>query len=171
MKKLFKRLIVFIILYLIVARGIDVLLPYYYGNPWFGSKIEYLEKNCKKNGYNAFFIGSSRFYRNVNPLVFDRVCANNGFDVKSFNLGAPITFPPQSYYLYENWLMSEEATHTKLVFLELEDLDMFGVRLHTEMSSYHITFKNLFFVLRSINANFHLPIPLKLSYAYKYCIS
>ena len=170
MKELIKKAFLFILLYLAVARCIDFVIPYYFGNPWFASKVEFLKDENGFKEYNTYFIGSSRFYRNIDPTEFDRAVNKGGNDLRSFNLGAPITFPPQSYYLYDNFLDSEESQNAKIVFLELEEIDTFGDRLHTQMSSYYVTFPNLIFVLKSVFSNYHLPLEVKLDYGYKYLV-
>jgi hypothetical protein len=171
MKRLLRKILLFLLVYIGVAQIIDILAPYYYGNPWYAAKMQFLEDESSTGLHNTYFFGSSRVYHNINPLVFEELCNRNGHQIRSFNLGAPITFSPQSYYLYQNFLNSKQSEGTQLVFIELTGLETFEERLHTEMSSYYITFANFMFAIRSINANFHLPISIKLQLSYRYFIS
>ena len=154
MKRFLLRLAAFVLLYLVVISSISTLFPYYWGNPWYGSKIKYLENEGFKK-HNTYFIGSSRFYRQINPLIFDTTLNQQTGDVVvSFNLGAPATFTPQTYYLYENFLNSKLAESTKYCFLELTEVDNISADLiDEERSSYWITTKEFKFAITSFLKN------------------
>ena len=147
MKKFLKKILLYLFIYLVISKIIFLFIPYHWGNPWYSSKIRYLENN-KKYNYNTYFFGSSRIYRQINPIEFDSVFNEKfkGENIKSFNLGAPATFPPQSYYLYENFLESNLANDVRYCFLELDNIsDINDDLMHQERSNYWLNLDYLIF--------------------------
>jgi hypothetical protein len=67
--------------------------------PAVGAKIEHLSRHG--DDYDVLFVGSSRVYQQIVPAVFDRVAAQNGVPVKSFNAGIAGMMSPESGYLVE----------------------------------------------------------------------
>ena len=66
-------------------------------------KLAYFARH--KDEYDAVFVGSSRVYRQIAPGVFDRqVAASTGRAMRSFNLGAPSMFLPESLYVIDRIL-------------------------------------------------------------------
>lgn len=127
---------------------------YYWGNDLYKKKIEHLERRLANNtlNENVYFFGSSRIYRQINPLVFDSLVLDKKF--VSFNLGSKGTFAPQSYYLYRGFLESELASHTDFVFLELSDIYPSGNRnLGGERSTYWQNWNDYRFILKSVFNN------------------
>lgn len=119
MNAFIKKSVVFTILLVTLSGVLSSFAPYYWGNRWFAAKMDYLEKE-NTSLPNTFFFGSSRTYRQVNASLFDTlVNAQNGNSTASFNLGAPATFCPQTYYLLRNFLNSEEAGNCRVIFMEL----------------------------------------------------
>lgn len=51
----------------------------------FGKKVEYLREAYDR--YNVLFVGTSMIYRAVDPVHLERVAADQGCDVRAFNLG------------------------------------------------------------------------------------
>lgn len=92
-------------LFLAFALAANCLLNALFRKPTFmgvyHKKWEYLT-NVLREKPDALFWGSSRIYRGIVPSVFDTACGLE--NINSFNLGAPGTNPPESYYLYENFL-------------------------------------------------------------------
>lgn len=153
MKSFITKLLCFILLYFAVSIVISVFIPYHWGNPWYSTKVQYLEKN-NQLAYNTFFFGSSRVYRQLDPELFDSVF--NSFSqekVSSFNLGAPSTFNPQSYFLYEHFLNSDLSNNAKYCFLELREVSLSGNLMHEERTTYWQNFTDLLFIGKSIYAN------------------
>lgn len=52
-----------------------------------GKRIDYFIE--AHGDYNVLFIGTSRTYRGVDPVLLQRVAERNGCDVRAFNLGIP----------------------------------------------------------------------------------
>ena len=75
MKKFILRFFGFIIVVLIINQIIKAAIPYWWGNPYYAEKIEYLKK--EKSNYNLIFLGSSRIYRQIDPEIFDRVVSKD----------------------------------------------------------------------------------------------
>src|SRR5690554_1581865 len=151
MKQFVLRTLLFTALFIIIKQTINAFAPYYWGNPWYAPKIKYLEtKNDSLP--NVFFFGSSRVYRQIDPSVFDNTIYNlTNYKTKSFNLGAPATFSPQSYFLYSNFLDSKLSQNTKLAFLELTSVDLISNDLlHQERTRYWLNVSDLSFAVNSI---------------------
>lgn len=147
MKKFLKGLLTFLLVFIAIRIIILVCLPYPWGNPWFSAKIRYMKKENIKP--EMVFMGSSRVYRQIDPALYDSLARASGKgDLNSFNLGAPATFPPQTYYLLEHYLHSGLASGTKYLILEIEDILPLGNR-HQERTSYWIQPKYLWMVLKS----------------------
>lgn len=147
--------LLFVILLVTVNEIIDSLMPYYWGNPWYGTKILYLESLPDEELPNAYFLGSSRVYRQVNPAVFDSTyAAITEKPIRSFNLGAIATFAPQTYYLYDKFLESDLADHTDYFFIELTKVDGIGNEvLFQERNTYWHDFKEFWFSYNAVLDN------------------
>ena len=131
-----------------------MFIPYHWGNQYFSTKINFLEKK-KLEKFNLFFFGSSRVNRQIVPSLFDSIVnAKNQLKIKSFNLGSPATFCPQNYYLYENFVKTKESRNMKYCLIELMSVtpisDFF---YHREQTNYWIGAKELRFVFKSINSD------------------
>lgn len=172
MNKFIGRITLFISAYLIISSIVSMFTPYHWGNPWFSSKVQFLNKADDHN-YNTFFFGSSLVYRQIDPYVFDSTL--NSHEKKtshSFNLGAPATFNPQSYYLYDHFLKSPASKNTKYCFIELRDVDLFNdYFLHQERATYWQNYPDLKFIFNSIYSNPNLKAKRKLHSYRNYSIS
>ncbi|MFD2916271.1 hypothetical protein [Psychroserpens luteus] len=136
---------------------------YHWGNPWYSSKIEYLESKDVELP-NTYFFGSSRVYRQIDPIIFDQLYNNASHDIKkSYNLGAPATFCPETYYLYENFIKSEIANNVDLVFIELMPINLISKDLMLkERTTYWQNLSDLKFVYKSIKNNSTLRLDEKI---------
>lgn len=155
MYKYLKKILLLFLLAFAIVKIISVFMPYHYGNVWYSAKMNNLNKVDKK--FNTFFFGSSRFYRQVNPVLFDQEISD--CKVKSYNLAAPATFCPQNYYLLENFLDSEPELNieTKFCFIELMDVDTISPKLlHQERTNYFLNTRYFTFALNSIKSNRNL---------------
>jgi len=173
MKNFIIRIVFFILLYLIIGRLISLITPYHWGNPWYSTKIQYLEKFKSNNLPNTYFFGSSRVYRQIMPTVFDSTYFSlSKKHINSFNLGAPATFCPQVYYLYENFLSSSLSQNTKYVFIELMDIDLIEKNLmHQERVTYWINLSDIFFGYNALHNNPSISLATKTKYISNYSIS
>jgi hypothetical protein len=132
MKRFLLKGILFSAIYLTISVIIRFLVPYYWGNPWVGAKFKEAKAEIQKS--NAIFIGSSRVYRQIIPQIFDSITG-----LQSYNLGAPATYTPQTYYLLENYTKSD-STNLSYCFIELMDLgDISDYLFHQERSNYYLT--------------------------------
>jgi len=110
-------------------------LPYYWGNPGYAAKMEFLDD--RRDSFNVFFFGSSRIYRQVMPDVFD---AHTQGATRSFNLGYRATFNPESYYLLENFIKKKAVKPTHIL-IELQPFVPIADRnLHTVRSNYFLDY-------------------------------
>lgn len=173
MKKIFKKLLLFIAAYLLVSAIIGWFVPYYWGNPWYSAKIRLLEKMPEEKLPNTYFFGSSRVYRQVDPRVFDStVSALTNEDIQSYNLGATATFCPQTYYLYENFLKSDLAEHTDYAFMELMEIDRIAMQvMHQERTTYWQNLPDITFVFRSVFNDRRISFGSKMACVSKYLVS
>lgn len=119
MKRFLKQIIVLFSIVILIFSLVKSIIPYYWWSNQFSDKVIYLEKH---NNYNTFFIGSSRVYYHINPLVFDSIVNNNFLDkIRSFNLGSDGMYLPENYYLLENLIKSEQLLNAKYIFVELQN--------------------------------------------------
>lgn len=95
------------------------------GNTWFPMRLGDKDLRWKidevTNGnYDCIFIGSSRVYRNIDPLTFDSTALT-----KSYNFGARNTFVPEVYYVSELLLreLRNKDHNVKSIILEVQNLD------------------------------------------------
>lgn len=145
MRSFLYKTLAFLILIFLISQGVKLFVPYHWGNVWYSTKIQHLERESEQPTH--VFIGSSRIYRELMPNTFDSVVnEQTGQEIASFNLGAPATFCPQTYYLLEQWLASEASQGTETVFLELMSVTRIGGGLkHQERTTYWQNFNDVSF--------------------------
>jgi hypothetical protein len=150
MKKFFKKILIVLVGYLLVVQLINFFAPYHWGNPWYSSKIQFLENKNLEKEYNTFFFGSSRIYRQLDPKLIDSIVnQQSNVEINSFNLGAPATFCLQNYYLYEHFLNSELAANAKYTIIELNSANEIPRnRLNEERTYYYQNFPDLYFLYK-----------------------
>lgn len=172
MKPFLSKFLIICLIYLLISVAISHFSSYHWGNPWYSSKVHFLEKN-KNSNYNTFFFGSSRVYRQINPEIFDSVYnAYSNEKINSFNLGAPATFNPQTYFLYEKFLESELSNEVKFCFIELMEVDLLQESfLHQERTSYWQNLSDLSFVFKSVYSNKELSLKTKINTYINYSIA
>ena len=82
-------------------------------------KLAYFARH--KDEFDAVFIGSSRVCRQIAPGAFDaRVTAATGQPMRSFNLGAPSMFLPESLYVIDR-VLAQRPARLRWMFIELDD--------------------------------------------------
>ena len=176
MKRFLFKTSLFFFLIIVLNHFLLLFSNYHWGNPWYSSKIEHLETKLKTKYDklpNTYFFGSSRVYRQINPRVFDET-HNKISKIKreSYNLGAPATFCPETYYLFERFLKSEIANDTDLVFLELMSVNLISKDLmQKERTTYWQNLSDIRFVLNSFNNNSDLKFKKKVKGSKDYLIS
>lgn len=114
-------------------------------------KIRYLNEG-QENAWNTYFFGSSRVHNQIDPAVFDLLVNNQEHrEIRSFNLGAQGAFPPQSYFLFENFLDSKHSDGVKYCFLELREMARIMPANRVPANhSYWLTVKELSFAFRCL---------------------
>lgn len=160
MKKFLKNCILILLFVVIIIGTSKIFVPYYWGNSNFATKILYLKKN--QNTYNSFFFGSSIVHHQINPKIFDSIVNQKTSEkIKSFNLGSPATFPPQSYYLYENFLKKDLNPSTKYIFIQLKELSIPSRPVRDE---YWQNFSDVLFLFRTVHEDKTLNFRRKFAY-------
>lgn len=149
MKVFLFRLILFLSMLSVLMAAKVVLMPYHAGSGIYTRKLNTLRESDKP--YNTFIFGSSRMYRQLDPIILDSALAE--FDIVSYNLAVDATFQPESYYLYSHFLESDLSRNAELVFLELSSIPEAGrSNASTAKGSYWLTPGNLIYCWRYINS-------------------
>jgi hypothetical protein len=115
MKKFLHNIFLIIALLVLLLNLFDFIRPYYYGNHYYVSKMEVYQ-----NTYDVVFFGSSRVHNQINPSTFDSITSN--INLNSYNLGTQACFSPESYYLADKFIASQDSNKIKYLFLELQKL-------------------------------------------------
>lgn len=149
MKKFILKCLVFISLLILINLLISCFLPQWYGNPYLAAKLEILKKNKDKN-YNTFFIGSSRFFRSMDPKYFDEN-AKASIKIRSYNLATHGTSSPECLFVYEA-LLNQKDLKIKYAFLEIDNLELLGKKLylHTMRMRYWLNMKYLNYSIKVV---------------------
>jgi hypothetical protein len=74
------------------------------------------------NDYDAVFLGSSRVQCHVMPELFDRLMAENGAPMKSFNFGVLNLYPPENDYVLD-LILARPHARLRWVFVEVDFLN------------------------------------------------
>jgi len=173
MKKFIKKIVLFLVIMALVEQVISSFFPYHYGNPWYASKIEELNKREPSKLPQCVLFGSSRVYRQLNPAILDSTIERAiGSNLNTYNLGAPATFCPQTYFLAENFLKSNLSLNTKYLCFELMDLAPIKPHLmHEERSIYWINSSNFIFTVKGIMSTKNIGLAQKFKKLGPYLIS
>jgi hypothetical protein len=123
------------------------VLPYYYGNTIYASKLADFKEN--KTSFNTVIFGSSRLYRQLNPAIIDSITSD--YNIKTFNIASPATFYPESTYLYENFIEATYSNEIKYAFIELQHLEIFKNNAKTIRGNYWNTISNVSHCINFIN--------------------
>ena len=104
---------------------------YHWGNPFYAEKIADLKGH---ENLNVFFLGSSQFYRHINPIEFDQITNS-----KSYNLGVQGLATPENYYLFEKMLSKENIPSNSTVFLALSGIQSIAPsNFYSKRSTYFL---------------------------------
>ena len=108
--------------FLAALTGVHLLLDAWLPLPDLGKvseKLAYFEQH--KDEFDAVFVGSSRVYRQIAPALFDaQVAAATGQPMRSFNLGAPSMFLPESMFVIDR-IVAQRPVRLRWMFIELDD--------------------------------------------------
>jgi hypothetical protein len=104
-----------------VAAAVETTIPWL-GPDLIGQKLGVLADDVHE--YHAVFLGSSRIYRQLDPVVFDQVFADAGRAMRSFNLGAPDMRMPEVLYL-ARWLIDQSPRRLELLVVDAESDPLF----------------------------------------------
>ena len=74
------------------------------------------------NDYDAIFLGSSRVQNHIMPELFDRLVAENGAPMKSFNFGVYNLYAPEDDYVLD-LILAQPHARLRWVFVEVDFLD------------------------------------------------
>ncbi|MBK6640313.1 MAG: hypothetical protein IPG39_03330 [Bacteroidetes bacterium] len=138
----------------------------YYGNELYRQKFEHF--TASDSDYNTVFFGSSRTFRQINPVIFDSLLQD--YQIKSFNCGAPAVSNPEQYYLYEQFLKNPPPG-IHYAFMELKPINYISrVNLWTPRNYYWHTPEWVIYVYQYLNQSM-LPLKNKIGYSLDYSFS
>ncbi|MGZ4117736.1 MAG: hypothetical protein ACXVPY_09655 [Bacteroidia bacterium] len=164
MKRFIRTLFLFSILFLLAAKFAHLIdRDAYSGSPYYSKKYKFYEEH--KLQFNSVIFGSSRMFRQVNPAIIDSMLKEYHFS--TFNMGAPATFNPEEYYLYEKLL--EDHPNFKYAFIEFQPLcEIAENNVDSKRSYYWMNLKYLNFSIHYVlDANY--PQALKTKIIREYC--
>ena len=73
--------------------------------------------------FDTLFVGSSRFYHQISPAIFDDVMRKRGVSTHSFNFGIDGMHLPESFYVLE-LILASKPRQLKWVFIEFDNLQV-----------------------------------------------
>lgn len=153
MKRFLINLFGFGLLVYILQQVSFIFVSPFWGSDVLDSKYAYLLD--KNNDFNTLFIGSSRINRGVNPAIIDSALAEYG--VKSYNFGSPSTTNPETYFITEQILKTEQL-NLKYLFVELTPLNSIKVtnfKYYQSRYYYWLNLKYFWFIFKYlINSNY-----------------
>lgn len=148
MKRFYFNIILFLSIFLVVVFTFKANQKFYWGNKQMSTKMLHFYDSEEK--YNTFFFGSSRVYRQIVPSIFDKTINSK---TSSFNFGAPATFIPETYFLYEKFT-DENQIKNSTIFIEVQPLlEIADINVGTKETIYYMNFNSLKFALNHIIAD------------------
>jgi hypothetical protein len=76
-----------------------------------------------QDDFDTLFLGSSRFYHQISPAIFDEVMRKRRIPTHSFNFGIDGMHLPESFYVLE-LILARKPQRLKWVFIELDNLQV-----------------------------------------------
>lgn len=150
MKKFLQKILLLLLVVTIIVQIPKWVLPPFWGNDIYDSKIDYLEQ--KDRGYNTFFIGTSRVNNSIIPQLFDAECRKKNINIKTFNLGAPGSSGLENIKLAK-YLIAHKTLNVKNIFIELPLLELHAERnLESLRGRYYYDFGTYVFSIKNIFA-------------------
>ena len=148
MKKFVLKILATIIVWSILIQISLSFTEFSWGNEVYSLKKEQYLK--VENNINTLFIGSSKIDSHLNASLFDELLINQ--NIQSYNLGAPYTFSPEHYFLYESLLRQNKNKLTH-VFLEINaPRTPEWSKMRTKKNFYWHGTKALKFIINYVNA-------------------
>ncbi len=142
MKKFLLEILIFSFILILTIKGIKSTVPFYWGNKLMEQKIEYLESSDSK--YDTYFIGSSKTFRHIDPILFEKITGT-----PAFNLGCSGMFALETEYMLDNFLSKESFKNTKDIYVQNTDYMIIGEQnRHTLRVNYYMDTKRL---VRGVN--------------------
>ncbi|HSH03147.1 MAG TPA: hypothetical protein VLL52_11560 [Anaerolineae bacterium] len=132
------------LLLLTILHLATLMTPYYWGNESVVAKFNYFE--AEQESFDIIFLGSSRFYFQIDPTTVDQTLDNN---FHSFNMASAAVYVPEMYYLYERLLPSLAEQDVKYAVLELQRIDA-PTETEQTRKNYFLTYDLLSLALKSI---------------------
>jgi hypothetical protein len=116
-----KKFLLHIALFALVTIGLNALLSVFRNPYWANEPMDFKRQQLDwlEHRPNALLVGSSRFYRQLDPRIIDQTLAEQG--TKTYNLATPGQFNPENYFNYEH-LLNDRVPELSVVFLELAPL-------------------------------------------------
>lgn len=84
--------------------------------PQVKEKIDWFRAH--RDDYTAIFLGTSRVRRHIIPSLFDRLAAEQGMEMRSFNLGVDSLMAPEDGYVLD-LALATRPSKLRYVFIEL----------------------------------------------------
>lgn len=147
MKNFIKRILVFTLFLIVFFIAKKFFTPYYIGDRTIYAKYTDISEHDEQ--FNTIFFGSSRLYRHINSHQLDSLMSNTNYS--TYNFAAPGTFNPAVYYVYENFINSNQIKTVNLAFIELQSLSHYSEsNCTTTKASYWNNSRYLFFSFKYI---------------------
>ncbi|MBL4587144.1 MAG: hypothetical protein JKX84_08835 [Flavobacteriales bacterium] len=125
---------------------------------------KYLDFQPQSDAIDVVFIGSSKFYRQIDPLIFDSVVSGN---ISSYNLSVPNFFPVRSYNFVQRF--SNENKNVKTIFIELSPIARIGKNYGANPNINAIDNRTFVDVI-SFCTSTHYPLVYKMGYFTEYAV-
>lgn len=123
------------------------IVPWTYGSGLLHEKREAILSEPGK--YNSLIIGSSRVYRQIDPLLLDSVVGEK-LNLSTYNLGVNWLFAPETFYVLDQ-LTQTDNLKINCAVIELSKIRSIDfTNLHTARIKYWYSLSNYLFTIRSV---------------------
>jgi hypothetical protein len=99
--------------------GLHAVLPFPEIDGGVSQKFRFFAAH--KDEFDTLFIGSSRIYFQISPVIFDSVTRESGLPTHSFNFGIGGMYLPETSYLLEQ-ILNLKPRNLRWVFIEYDEL-------------------------------------------------
>jgi len=137
MVKFIIRVLVFASILFGILLAVKNLTPFYWGNKIIEEKINHIFSSDEF--YDTFFIGSSKTYRHIDPIVFDELT-----NLNSYNLASSGMHYLESHFIADKFLKKYEYDGAINIFQQkMVPTGIAKRNLHSVRSKYYLDFKRL----------------------------